>query len=48
MSGDAAVVTSSVGGLNDTLVHGHRGLLADPGDVDSRAHALTTLLKRPD
>ena len=48
MSAGAAVIASSVGGLNDTLVHDHNGLHADPGDVDSWAHALTTLLQRPD
>jgi glycosyltransferase involved in cell wall biosynthesis len=35
MSAGAAVVAPSDGGLNDTLVHDHNGLHADPGDVDS-------------
>jgi hypothetical protein len=34
------LVAPSDGGLNDTLVHDHNGLHADPGDVDSWAHAL--------
>ena len=48
MSAGAAVIASSVGGLNDTLVHDHSGLHADPGAVDSWVKALTTLLQRPD
>ena len=48
MSAGAAVVASSVGGLNDTLIHDVNGLHAGPGDVDSWATALTTLLQRPD
>jgi glycosyltransferase involved in cell wall biosynthesis len=48
MSAGAAVIASSVGGLNDTIVHDHNGLHADPGDVDSWRKALTTLLQRPD
>jgi glycosyltransferase involved in cell wall biosynthesis len=48
MSAGAAVIASSVGGLNDTLVHDHNGLHASPGDVDSWATALTTLLRHPE
>ena len=48
MSPGAAVVASSVGGLNNTLIHDHNGLHADPGDIDSWARALTTLLQHPD
>jgi glycosyltransferase involved in cell wall biosynthesis len=48
MSAGAAVIASSVGGLNDTLVHDHNGLHARPGDVDSWARALTTLLEHPE
>ena len=48
MSAGAAVVASSVGGLNNTLVHDHNGLHANPGDIDSWASALTTLLQHPD
>jgi glycosyltransferase involved in cell wall biosynthesis len=47
MSAGAAVIASSVGGLNDTLVHNHNGLLASPGDVDAWATALTELLRHP-
>jgi glycosyltransferase involved in cell wall biosynthesis len=48
MSAGAAVIASSVGGLNDTIVHDHNGLHANPGDVDSWVRVLTTLLQRPD
>ena len=48
MSAGAAVIASSVGGLNDTLVHDHNGLHADPGDVESWVKALTTLLQHPE
>ena len=48
MSAGAAVVASSVGGLNNTLIHDHNGLHANPGDIDSWASALTTLLQHPD
>ena len=48
MSAGAAVIASSVGGLNDTVVHDHNGLHADPGDVESWVNALTTLLQRPE
>ena len=48
MSAGAAVIASSVGGLNDTLIHDLNGLHAGPGDVDSWASALTTLLQHPD
>lgn len=48
MSAGAAVIASSVGGLNDALVHDHNGLHASPGDAASWANALTTLLQRPD
>ena len=48
MSAGAAVIASSVGGLNDTLVHDYNGLHADPGDVESWVKALTTLLQHPE
>lgn len=48
MSAGAAVIASNVGGLSDTLVHGHNGLHAEPGDIGAWANALTTLLQRPD
>jgi glycosyltransferase involved in cell wall biosynthesis len=48
MSAGAAVIASSVGGLNDTVIHDINGLHAGPGDVDSWAGALTTLLEHPD
>ncbi len=48
MSAGAAVVASSVGGLNETLVDDHNGVHANPGDIDSWARALTTLLQHPD
>ena len=48
MSAGAAVIASSVGGLNDILVHDINGLHASPGDVDSWASALTTLLQHPE
>ena len=48
MSAGAAVIASSVGGLNDTVVHDHNGLHASPGDVDSWANALTALLQHPE
>jgi glycosyltransferase involved in cell wall biosynthesis len=47
MSAGAAVIASSVGGLNDTLIHDLNGLHASPGDVDSWVSALTTLLQDP-
>ena len=48
MSAGTAVIASSVGGLIDTVVHDHNGLHATPGDVQSWAKALTTLLQHPD
>ena len=48
MSAGAAVIASSVGGLNDTVVHDHNGLHASPGDIDSWANALTALLQHPE
>ena len=48
MSAGTAVIASSVGGLIDTVVHDHNGLHATPGDVQSWAKALTTLLQDPD
>ena len=48
MSAGAAVIASSVGGLNDTVLHDHNGLHASPGDVQSWANALTTLLQHPE
>jgi glycosyltransferase involved in cell wall biosynthesis len=48
MSAGAAVIASPVGGLGDSVVHGHNGLHAAAGDVDSWADALSTLLARPD
>ena len=47
MSAGAAVIASSVGGLNDTVLHDHNGLHATPGDVQSWTNALTTLLQHP-
>ena len=48
MSAGAAVIASTVGGLNDTLVHDHNGLHVTPGDVDSWVSSLTTLLQHPE
>ena len=48
MSAGAAVIASSVGGLNDTVVHDHNGLQVRPGDVGAWADALSLLLQRPD
>ena len=48
MSAGAAVIASSVGGLNDTVRHDHNGLHARPGDVGSWARALTALLRSPE
>jgi glycosyltransferase involved in cell wall biosynthesis len=48
MSARAAVIASNVGGLSDTIGDDHNGLRAIPGDADSWANALTTLLQRPD
>ena len=51
MSAGAAVIASSVGGLNDTSIHDHNGLHAEPGDVDSWAerphHAAPAPRPRP-
>jgi glycosyltransferase involved in cell wall biosynthesis len=48
MSAGAAVIASSVGGLNDTIVHDLNGVHADPGDVESWVRALSMLLQRPE
>jgi glycosyltransferase involved in cell wall biosynthesis len=47
MCAGAAVIASSVGGLNDTVIHDHNGLQARPGDVGEWAQALTVLLQDP-
>jgi glycosyltransferase involved in cell wall biosynthesis len=42
-----AVVASNVGGLPDTIRHGHTGLLIPPGDPPALASAVTALIADP-
>jgi glycosyltransferase involved in cell wall biosynthesis len=48
MSAGAAVIASSVGGLNTSLVHDHNGLHVDPPDVNAWADAIASLLQHPE
>lgn len=48
MSAGAAVVASRRGGLANTLVDNHNGLLVDPPDVDHWTTAITSLLDNPE
>jgi trehalose synthase len=41
------VVASSVGGVQDQIVHGESGVLVDPFDLDGFARAVTALLEDP-
>ncbi len=44
MAVGTAVITSRVGQNLEYIEHGHSGLLTEPGDVDSLAHALLAVL----
>lgn len=48
MAAGTPVVVSDTGGLSEIVVHGINGLKAYPGDVDSLANNILTLLHSPD
>lgn len=48
MSAGAAVIASRCGGLANTVVNDHNGLLVDPPDVGGWNAAITSLLEHPD
>jgi glycogen(starch) synthase len=42
------VVSFHVGGVGDVVVHGHTGLLVAPGDLESMASSLTSIIRDAD
>jgi glycosyltransferase involved in cell wall biosynthesis len=47
MAAGRAVVSTTVGGVADAVVHGENGLLVPPGEPDALAAALEMLLNDP-